>query len=68
MILLYVLFLVVAVAVFFLMPQVGLLLRLGIAVAAFVLPSVGVTWFIHKTGDQAPPDSVTVLPSKVNRD
>ncbi len=52
MILLYIVFLIVAVVVFFFTPRLGLPTRLLIAAIVFALPSLVMTVWMTKVGDK----------------
>jgi hypothetical protein len=55
-------FFVVAAVVFFFTAKWTLALRIGIALAIWLIPTAMLTvWVIH-TGDKAPPDAITVVP------
>lgn len=58
----YSVFFLLGVAIFFLMAKVSLFVRIGVALATFVIPSTALTIWIVRTGDKPPPDAVTVVP------
>ena len=62
MILLYILFFVCGVIAFFVMSRLGIYMRVSIALAIFVIPSLVATLWIIKIGDKAPPDAITIYP------
>lgn len=59
---LYIVFFVVGLVTLAVAAKLNLPLRLAVAVAVFVVPSILVTLWVLKTGDKAPPDAITVLP------
>lgn len=60
MLLLYILFFVASVVTFIATGRLGLPVRVGVALAVFIIPSVIVTlWLLH-VGDKPPPDAKTV--------
>ncbi len=62
MIFAYVGFFVLGVIVFFLMSKFGLPLRIALALAVFVIPSVVLTVWVARVGDKPPPDAITIVP------
>ncbi len=62
MIIMYIIFLALGVAIFFLMAKFGLPIRIAVALAVFVIPSIILTVWIARTGDKPPPDAITVVP------
>ena len=62
MIVSYIIFFALGVIVFFLMAKFGLPIRLAIALAVFLIPSIILTAWIIRAGDKPPPDAVTIIP------
>jgi ACR3 family arsenite efflux pump ArsB len=60
MILLYVLFLVLAVLSFAVTNKFSIIVRIAIALGIFVIPSIIATMWVSKVGDKPPPDSRTI--------
>ena len=58
----YLIFLVAGVAIFFLMGKLGLPIRIAVALAVFLIPSIMLTVWVARTGDKAPPDAITITP------
>jgi hypothetical protein len=58
----YIGFFVLGVIVFFLMAKFGLPMRVAIALAVFVIPSVVLTVWVVRVGDKPPPDAITIVP------
>jgi hypothetical protein len=67
MILLYLIFLVLAVIAFFLMGKFTLAVRLIVSGAVFLIPSILLTAFVVSVGDPAPPGSITVDPETLRQ-
>ncbi|HSB02737.1 MAG TPA: hypothetical protein VLE49_18965 [Anaerolineales bacterium] len=62
MVLLYVLFFVAGVVTFLITGRLGLPVRVGVALAIFIVPSILATLWLLKIGDKPPPDARTVYP------
>ena len=62
MILSYLIFLVAGVMIFFLMGKLGLPIRIAVALAVFLIPSILLTLWVARTGDKPPPDAITITP------
>jgi hypothetical protein len=62
MIVSYIVFFALGVVVFFLMAKFGLPIRLAVALAVFLIPSVVLTVWVVRAGDKPPPDAVTIVP------
>jgi uncharacterized membrane protein (DUF485 family) len=60
MIFLYVLFLLFAVFSFVLTKKFGIVTRISIALAIFIISSIIATVWITKVGDKPPPDAKTI--------
>lgn len=58
----YIGFFVLGVIVFFLMGKFGLPIRVAIALAVFVIPSIVLTIWISRVGDKPSPDAITIVP------
>jgi membrane protein implicated in regulation of membrane protease activity len=68
MILGYLVFLVLGVIAFFFMPSLSSPMRISVALAIFLIPSIALTIWVVKIGDRAPSDAITILPNKSNTD
>lgn len=66
MIAIYIVCLVVGIAAFFLLAKLQMPLRILIALALAVVPSVAVTLWVARVGDKPPPDARTVVPTSGN--
>ena len=62
MIIAYIGFLALGVIVFFLMAKFGLPMRIAVALAVFLVPSIVLTVWIARVGDKPPPDAITIVP------
>lgn len=62
MIISYLAFFVLAVVVFIFTVRLGLPLRLAVALAVFLIPSIVLTVLVFRIGDKPPPDAITVVP------
>lgn len=58
----YLVFFVLGAVVFFLLAKFGLPIKLMIALAVFLIPSIVFTVWVIRTGDKPPPDAITVFP------
>lgn len=58
----YIAFLVLGVIAFFLMAKFGLPIRIAVALAVFIVPSIVLTMWIVRVGDKPPPDAITIVP------
>lgn len=63
----YITFLVLGVVTFLLMAKFGLLIRITVALAVFLIPSIVLTVWIVRTGDKPPPDAITIVPEQNNK-
>lgn len=61
MIIAYIAFFILGVVVF-LTAKFGLPIRIAIALAVFLIPSVALTVWVVRIGDKPPPDAITVVP------
>ena len=57
-------FLIVAVIVFFLISKLDMRLRVGIALAIWLIPTIVLTMWVSMLGDKPPADARTVYPEK----
>jgi hypothetical protein len=62
MIFAYIAFLVLGVVVFLLTAKFGLPIRIVIALAVCLIPSIVLTAWVVQVGDKPPPDAITVVP------
>ena len=66
MIIAYIVFALVAVVAFLLTGKLALNIRIGIAIALFIVPSLIFTVWIIKTGDKPLEGSTIVAPKKIS--
>lgn len=59
----YLAFLILGILAFFFMPSLSSLMRISVALAIFLIPSIALTIWVIKVGDKAPSDAITILPS-----
>jgi hypothetical protein len=64
----YFLFLVVGALSFYFLPNLSSLIRISVALAIFLIPSITLTIWVMKIGDRAPSDAITILPNTSKAD
>lgn len=62
MIIAHIVFFAIGIAAFFLMAKFGMPIRLVAALALFLIPSIDLTLWVVRIGDNAAPDAVTIVP------
>lgn len=60
----YLAFLTLGIIAYFLMAKFGLPIRIVLALAIFLIPSIALTVWIVRIGDKAPPDAITIIPEQ----
>jgi hypothetical protein len=58
----YIVFFVLGVVAFFLALKLALPWRIAIALAVFIIPSIAMTVWVARTGDEPAPDAITIVP------
>lgn len=62
MIVAYLAFLALGIVAFLLTAKFSLPIRIAVALAVFVIPSIVLTVWVARVGDKPPPDAITVVP------
>lgn len=57
----YITFLALGIVAFLIMARFGLLIRIAVVLAVFLVPSIALTVWIVRVGDKPPSDAITVI-------
>jgi hypothetical protein len=68
MIIAYIAFFALGIVAFFVMAKFGLPIRIAVALAVFLIPSIALTVWVLRVGDKPPSDAITVVPKSSTTD